>query len=214
MMRRRTLVSRTLVVLAAAVLVPGCVALRRTPEARFFVLNATLGPAAQPPAVGGLVGLQPVRIPEHLARPQLVRWAAPNELRIDEFLRWSEPLDAAVERTLGENLATLLPQTRVLHDPWPAVARLRCRVAVELRLFGAQPDAGVRLAGRFALLAGREERALVQRPFAYSRSAPPPPAARPGPTAEVEAMSELLGELAAEIARAVAALPEPAAGQP
>lgn len=202
MMRRRTLVA-----LVAVVLGPGCVSLRRTPEARFFALNAMPGPAAQPAAVSGLVGLQPVRIPEHLARPQLVRWAAPNELRIDEFLRWSEPLDAAVERTLAENLATLLPQARLLHDPWPAAAPLRCRVSVELRLFGAQPDASVRLDGRFALLAGREELTLVQRPFSFSRSAPPPPAARPGPAAEVEAMSELLGELAAEIAAAVAALP-------
>jgi uncharacterized lipoprotein YmbA len=135
-----------------------------------------------------------------------VRWAGPNELRIDEFLRWSEPLDAGLERTLAEDLGALLPQARVVRSPWPAAAVLRCRVSVDVRLFGPQPDGSVRLEGRFALLPARDERVLVQRPFAYSRSVLATVAADPAPA--VEAMSDLVGDLAKDVAAAVASLPD------
>jgi uncharacterized protein len=213
--RRWTLVAGSLLVPPAFLAASACVSLRRTPEARFFVLRATAELAdAQPAAVAGLVGVLPVRLPEHLLRPQLVRRAEPNELRIDEFLRWSEPLDAGVDRTLVENLGMLLPQARVVRSPWPANARPRCRVATSVRLFGAQPDGSVRLEGRFTLLEGREERAIVQRPFAFSRRPPPATGVATDAGAVVEAMSGLLGDLAADIAAAVATLPEPAADAP
>ena len=93
---------------ALGVVLASCVSLKRTPEARFFVLRSLAEPAATPApplAKHGLVGVLPVRLPGHLERPQLVTWAAPGELRIDEFVRWGEPLDAGLTRTVTENLS-------------------------------------------------------------------------------------------------------------
>jgi uncharacterized lipoprotein YmbA len=188
----------------------GCVSLRRTPEARFFVLRPLAPPSAEAagevPAT--LVGVLPVRMPGYVDRPQLVTWTAPGELRIDEFLRWAEPLDAAATRTVAENLDALLPGSRVLRSPWPATAHPRCRVWVELTLFGLQAGGEVRLEGRWALLPARDPHPLATRPVSLHRG-PFAGAEGQAPDASVgvEAMSALLADLSREIADAVRALP-------
>jgi uncharacterized lipoprotein YmbA len=181
----------------------GCVALKRTPEARFFVLRSLAEPPAAPqaPAAVRLVGLLPTRIPGYIDRPQLVTWTRPGELRIDEFLRWAEPLDTAITRTLAENLDTLLPETHVVRSPFASGVKPRCRVRVDLMQFGPQADGDVRLEGRYILLPAGEEKPLAMKPVSLRRGPIAGSASDPG--VGVEAMSELLGELAREIATAI-----------
>jgi uncharacterized lipoprotein YmbA len=186
-----------------------CVSLKRTPEARFFVLRSLVEPpaSATPERPAGIVGVLPTRLPGHLERPQVVTWKAPGELRVDEFLRWAEPIDAGVTRTLVENLDALLPEYPVLSSPWPASVVPRCRVRVELRVFGPQPNGEVRLEGRFLVLPGKRERPYVLRSTSLRRGPFPNGAAPPDAGVGVEAMSELLADLAREIGAVVRALP-------
>ena len=205
-----------LLVLPGLVLgVAGCV-LKRTPEARFFVLRSLVEPPATPAAdaPASLIGVLPVRMPGYIDRPQLVTWTAPGELRIDEFLRWAEPLDAAITRTVAENLDALLPESHVVRSPWAAKAEPRCRVWLQLDLFGPQAGGEVRLEGRWALLPGREAKPLATKaldlrrdPLAGDGRAPP------DASAGVDAMSALLADLSREIAAAVRALPPEAGGE-
>jgi uncharacterized protein len=195
---------------AAALGVAGCVSLKRTPEARFFALRSVLEPRDGPPAAarpGSLLGLLPVVVPGHLERPQLVTWAGPGELRIDEYLRWAEPLDEGIARTLAEDLDTLLPAHPVIRSPWPAAIVPFCRVRVELRVFGPQEKGEALLEGRWALLPRAGDRSILHRSTSARRALP---AAGPGgdPAASVEAMSALVADLAREIAAAVETLPE------
>jgi uncharacterized lipoprotein YmbA len=78
---------------------------------------------------------------------------------------------------------------------------------VELQRFGPQASTEVVLEGRYALLPADGERPLVARPVSLKRgtigAAPPGQDA----TAGVEAMSELVADLAREIAAAIQALP-------
>ena len=187
----------------------GCVSLKRTPEARFFVLRSLVEPpeAPAPPTPAGLVGVLPVRLPGHLERPQLVTWAGPGELRIDEYLRWAEPIDAGVTRTLAENLDALLPDHPVIRSPWAAAVTPLCRVRVDLRVFGLQESGEVRLEGRWALLSGKGDRPLVHRATSLGRGPLPAGPAGVDAAAGVEAMSALLADLAREIAAAVETLP-------
>jgi hypothetical protein len=206
-MRARAVVPILALTLAAGA---GCVSLKRTPEARFFVLRAVVEPPA-PPTAGArraLVGVMPVRLPGHLDRPQLVTWTAPGELRIDEFLRWAEPLDSGLTRTLAENLAALLPEHFVVRAPWRASAVPRCRVAAELRVFGLQPSGEVRLDGRWALLPAQGALPLARGSASFGRGPLPSGPAGVDPGTEVETMSELVAELAREVAAAVRALPD------
>ena len=202
---------------AALATISGCVSLKRTPEARFFALQPVAeapAPASAAPAEAGVVGVLPVLLPGHLERPQLVRWSGPGEVRIDEFLRWAEPLDTGVLRVLTEDLETLLPAYRVIRAPWPGSTPLRCRVRVELVRFGPQPGGELSLSGRFALLPARSERPLVTRALELRHDAPR--GNDPGLT--VDGMSALLAQMGAQIATAVAALPpdppEPALKEP
>jgi uncharacterized lipoprotein YmbA len=206
-MRVRGLV---LSLVAAAVVASGCVGLRRSPQARFFVLRSVAEPAAAVETSGGLLGVMPVRIPGHLERPQLVTWVAPGELRIDEFLRWGEPLDAGLTRTLSENLQSLLPEHFVVRSPWPSRTAPALRVVTELTIFGLQPGGEVLLEGRWALLPVATERPLVARSTYLRRGPLPTGPSGTDPAAQMEALSELIGDLGREIATAVRTLPDPA----
>ena len=219
MKRRRH--SKAVAALALAGALAACVSLKRTPDARFFALRSTA--EASPTTTGlplgpGLLGVLPVILPAYLERPQVVTWAAPGEVRIDEFLRWAEPLDLAVARVVEESLGTLLPSYRVVRAPWSGSTALRCRVRLELARFGPQPGGEVQLAGRWVLLPSRGEQPYLSRSFDNSRG----PSRGPGaagalpadPNALVEAMSQLLGELSQEIATAVAGLPSAEPAEP
>jgi uncharacterized lipoprotein YmbA len=200
------------VLAAALILGAACVSLKRTPEARFFVLRSVAEPEAPAATAAdarrGFVGVVPVRLPGQLDRPQLVTWTAPGELRIDEFLRWGEPLDQGFTRTLAENLGTLLPDHFVARSPWRASAVPRCRVVTELRVFGLQPNGEVRLDGRWALLPAQGELPLARGTASLSRGPLTGGPAGVDPGVEVDAMSELVGELSREIAAAVRGLPD------
>lgn len=212
-MRVRGLV---LSLVAVALAATGCVGLRRSPSARFFVLRSVAEPVPAPAGepTRGLVGVMPVRIPGHLERPQLVTWVAPGEMRVDEFLRWGEPLDAGLTRTLAENLQALLPEHLVVRFPWLARAAPEFRVATEITTFGLQPSGEVRLQGRWALLPPTAERPLVRRSTELRRGPLSAGASGSDPAAQMDALSELVAELSREIATAARALPDPAKDAP
>ena len=153
------------------------------------------------------MGLLPVTLPGYLERPQLITWVSSGELRVDEYLRWAEPLDAGLSRTLAANLQALLPESRVMRAPWPSRAALGARVRVELQRFGPQVSGEVVLEGRFAVLPADGERPLAVRSVALSRG--PLAAGSSGIDAAlgVEAMSELVADLARDIAAAIRTLP-------
>ena len=159
----------TSAILAALLELAGCADNQPT---RFYTLSAmTDAPGGKPPATRAdlTVGIGPVTLPPYLDRPQLVTWTAPGELKVDEFVRWGEPLDTGVTRTTVENLAALLPQDRVVRAPWPAARALRCRVAIDCAVSTVRR--GSRRAVRLARpLAGTLADALA------GADEPPPPA--------------------------------------
>jgi uncharacterized lipoprotein YmbA len=76
------------------------------------------------------------------------------------------------------------------------------RVRAELVRFGLQPGGEVALSGRFVVLPGQSERPLLSRDVELRRD---PGRANPGRA--VEAMSALVADLAAEMAKAIGTLP-------
>jgi uncharacterized lipoprotein YmbA len=196
---------RSVAALLASGALAGCVSLKRTPEPRFFTLRPVTERPASPAsnAAGvGIVGVLRVSLPGFLERPQLVAWSAPGEVRVDEFLRWAEPLDASVQRVLTDDLETLFASQRVIRSPWARSTNVQCRVRVELVRFGLQPGGEVALSGRFVVLPAESERPFLSRDVKLRRD---PGRADPG--SAVEAMSALVADLAAEIAKAIGMLP-------
>ncbi len=104
---------RFLSVLISLLLCAGCAS---SPSARYFSLEAM-------PVSGGnadgrrLVGIGPVGMARYLKRPQMVTRGANNEMLLDEFSRWAEPLDDVLPRVLTSDLAALLPQISFVQLP-------------------------------------------------------------------------------------------------
>ena len=174
----------------------GCVHLKRTPEARFFVLSSVSqsSPAASSGvAPSGVVGLIPVRLPGHLERPQLVSRVSSGELEVHEFFRWAEPLALGIQRVVAENLSSLLHEHRVVRQPWPATTELTCRVGVEISGFDAHEDGHVALVGRYVVLPARGEIPLEARAFRFERRAAVEGRSTQTPEVTVGTQSELLG---------------------
>ena len=204
----RTRLCATLGLAALVLATVGCVSLKRTPEARFFVLQSTVEPPATAQEPGAIVGVERVLLPGHLDRPQIVTWSGPNEMRTDEFLRWGEPLQEGITRTLTEDLAGLLPDHQLVRRPWSGRTQTRCRVQVALRTFGLQRDGTVRLEGQYRLLPDKGALAYVLRPVSLSEGPLPVPVDEEAPPDPgVEAMNRLLESLSRQIAEAIRALP-------
>ena len=191
----------------------GCVSLKRTPEARFFVLRSVVEPPTAPAAAPrrGLRGRAAgPRCPGTSTARSSSPGRRPSELRIDEFLRWAEPLDDGVDaharrEPRGACCRSYRVAARALAARRPSP---RCRVVTELRVFGLQANGEVRLDGRWALLRTRGERPLAGGSVSLARG---PLASGPNGVdagAGVDAMSDLVAELSRTIADAIRTLPD------
>jgi uncharacterized lipoprotein YmbA len=203
-MRRRSV---QLLALCCILLSWGCVSFKHSPGARFFVLSAVAEPPAaeSAPADPDLVGVMPAALPDHLLRSQMVTWTSDNEVHLEEYTRWAEPLDAGVTRVVRENLAILLPQHRFVAHPWRKSKAVRCRVQVEVHRFGSHPDGTVRLDVAWALLPPDSDEPLHAAPVVLRSE----PVEKSDPDARVEAMSALLAQLCEGIASGIRSLPDP-----
>jgi uncharacterized lipoprotein YmbA len=186
---------RLLLVGALALAGAGC--LGRSPTTRVYTL-APLAPAAPAAAATGpVIGLGPVTLPGYLDRPQIVTRRSADELALGEFDRWAEPLEQAVPRILGEDLAALLGTERLAAHPWARTRGVTHQIAVEVLRFDGPLGGPVTLDARWRVLdpAGRE---LLVR-----RSTLREPAGGGDHAALVAAMSRALGALSRELADAV-----------
>jgi uncharacterized lipoprotein YmbA len=71
---------------------------------RYYLLESRIDESMQTQAEIGLedivVGIRPVGIPAYLDRPQLVTRLDGNELRVEEFSQWAEPLIDSISRVI------------------------------------------------------------------------------------------------------------------
>lgn len=98
------------VVLALLVLT-ACINLGTSTATRFYLLESKAEPVMATKSQSRLSNLSlvigPVTIAAYLDRPQLVFRINGNELHVDEFHQWAEPLKANISRVIRENLSVL-----------------------------------------------------------------------------------------------------------
>ena len=84
-----------------------------SPASRFYTLSPLENPqpaaSASSQAERIIVAVGPVAIPEDMDRPQIVTRTGRNEVMVNEFDRWSGPLEDDISRVLTENLSSSLP---------------------------------------------------------------------------------------------------------
>ena len=116
------------------VLAAGCAS---TPPARLYMLSASSSTAET--ALDVSVSVGPVSIPAAVDRPQIVVTTAANQVRLDDFNRWSSPLQENLSSVIAENLAALLGSSRVTRFPKTSSAGADFRVAIEVTRFESIP---------------------------------------------------------------------------
>ena len=199
--------ARALAVLVATLAVTlalgGC--LKRSKVARTYVLDPTPAQAEGAPAGApvAVVGVERVRVPDWLDRPQVTGRAASGEVLTDEFSRWGEPLPRGVQRVVAENLVLRLPDRRVIAAPFPPRDLVDHRLEITIVEAARQADGAVLVEARWELL-GRDGEVLARRRSAHRAK----PTAL-GAAGAVSGLNEAFAALSREIADVVRSLPAP-----
>jgi uncharacterized lipoprotein YmbA len=188
--------------LAAAAVVAGCANSR---PARFYTLSPVLSaPAGNSDRTGGtgmVLEIGPIEVPAYLERPQIVTRTGANELHVEDFHLWAEPIDRNIARVIAENLSAELATDLV--EPFPAgrSAPVDYRIKIEIVRFDASQTGEVMLVARWRILDGQGETFVPQRRSQFSETVDP--VSYDGIAA---GMSRLLGRLCLELAEAVSNL--------
>jgi uncharacterized lipoprotein YmbA len=155
---------------ALAVVAMGCVAAcGTTTRESFYVLE---GPAVPPPAattatISVFVG--PVIVPEAVDRTPMVIRTSPNQVDVEDFHRWAEPLKSAIPRVIADNLVRELGTARVGFTRAASLAPVDYRVAVEIQRFDSSLAEGAMIDASWTVTATkggapRTGRTVAQEP--------------------------------------------------
>lgn len=182
----------------------------RSGPTSYYQLAPMQGPqlASRPPAGAELaIGIGPIRVQEHLDRPQLVLRTGTTRLHLADRHRWAEPLAANIAWVLRDNLADLLSTERFFLHPWERTTPLTHQVSMEVLRCEGGEDGTAQLEVLWTV-ADREGREM--RPPRRSSYAVPLATADEGGL--VNGLSEALALLSREIAGELSQT-SPAAGR-
>lgn len=127
---RRSMVAA--VTLALAVFA-GCA----TRQADFYTLNPVAPPEVARPATQLAVAIEWVHVPELVDRPQIVVTSGANQVEINEFARWAEPLKSQIPRVVAADLVQELNSARVSASAATVDAATGYRVRIDVQRFDA-----------------------------------------------------------------------------
>jgi len=85
-----------------------------SPTASFYTLTVDMTLTPMTSTMPVHVVVNPVTIPDVVDRPLIVTRMGNNQVVLDEFARWGEPLKGDIARTIAGDLATLLASDRAL----------------------------------------------------------------------------------------------------
>lgn len=178
-----------------------------SPGTRYYLLtpetDRSLGPmkSALPPAA--TVGIGPVSLPAYLDRPQIVTRMTGNQIKVDEFHRWGEPLKDAIQRVIMENLFAGAGDLQVVAYPWKRSMSVDAQVAIEVLRFDADATGKVTLTARWQMIGADGNKLLDAQRVSYTRTTGPDHAQ------VVAAMSDALSAFSSDILGMISAATAP-----
>jgi len=171
----------------------------KSASSKFYVLSP-LPQSALSPAEGITLGVFPVAMPDYLDRPQIVTRVSENELKIDEFSRWAEPLKESFTRALVQNLSSLLDTAKVIKTTGSAGFPMALQVGVEVVQFDGTPGGDVVLIVKWGLFEADGKKLLLAKRSSFREST-----GSATYEALVAAESKAVAALSREIAEAIRA---------
>lgn len=148
---------RLLSLFGMALMLAGCssVLSPKPDPSRFFVLTS-FNQSVQPPVIMPDSGIALVvgrpQYPSYLDRPQMVTREGGNEIRINEFNRWAEPVPQAMTRVLADNLGYLLDTDRIGAFPLMGVFKRDYTIQLLFFNFEGEVDKFVRVRAQWRIV--------------------------------------------------------------
>ncbi|MHB8809226.1 MAG: PqiC family protein [Desulfobulbaceae bacterium] len=193
------LVRNLLLVLTAILLLAGC---GRSAPVSYYQLAPERGEATVGKTPAGMViGIGPVRLQEHLDRPQLITRSGANRLQLADRHRWAEPLAENIAWVLRENLSTLLGTEHLLLHPWERSTPVNAQVTLEILHCEGMDNGTAQLTALWALSDQGGKPLLPPRRSNYQI-----PQATPDQEGLARALSEAMALLSRDIAEELAHL--------
>lgn len=162
-------------------------------------------PVAPASSASALVGVGPVALPDYVDRPQIVVRTGENAVEQATFDQWGGSLDDMVPAVLVDDLATRLPGDHFVAFPQSGDLAFDYRVPVRITRFDVTTAGDAVVSARWQV---RDRTGVVLVRETTARAT----AEGTGYTLRVAALSRALGQLADDIARALAELPRGEAG--
>lgn len=189
-----------LIVAASLVLFTACLNLGTSTSTRFYQLESKPGAIESTGYREDLadtsLGVGPVTIPSYLDRPHLVSRLSGNELRVDEFRQWAEPLKANISRVIEENLSVLTNARHIHSYPKKRSTVVDYQISVDILRFDADTSGSVTLKSVWRIIDPDDKQQLVEKRTTIVQ------ASNSTDTADVvDAMSRALAELSREMVK-------------
>jgi uncharacterized lipoprotein YmbA len=181
--------------LVFALCLSGCAG--KSASSKFYVLSS-LPQSALSATEGTTIGVLPVAMPDYLDRPQIVTRASENEIKIDEFSRWAEPLKESFTRALVQNLSSLLDTAKVIKTTGSTGYPMALQVGVEVVQFDGTLGGDIVLIVKWGLFGEGGKKLLIAKRSSFKE-----PTGAATYEALVAAQSKTVAALSREIAETI-----------
>jgi hypothetical protein len=192
---QRSLTHVVVVLLALVFCFSACAG--KSASSKFYVLSP-LPQGALSAAEGTTIGVFPVAMPDYLDRPQVVTRVSENEIKLDEFSRWAEPLKDSFTRALVQNLSTLLNTAKIIKTTESTGFPMALQVGVEVVQFDGSLGGDVVLIVKWGLFGESGKKLLLAKRSSFKE-----PTGAATYEALVAAQSRAVAALSQEIAEAI-----------
>jgi uncharacterized lipoprotein YmbA len=158
---------------AVMLILYGCVG-GKTKPANIYILRALPESEGATTLAGGtsiLIG--PVSMSAYLDRTHLVTAASNNQLKIDEFNRWAEPLKDIFIRVIGENLSNMLDSARIYIYPHRRAVRADYQIEIIVTRFDTDVDGQAWLTAYWSIIGKDGKKELLRKRTVIKESAEP-----------------------------------------
>lgn len=140
---------------------------------KFYVLNSLYSIEKMEKTVANMpditIGVGPVELPKYINRPHIVTRAVQNEIQIEEFERWAEPIDSNFFRVLADNLSILLQTDNIVSFPAKRSTKVDYQVAVTVTRFDGVVGEKTLLRARWSIYSQNGEKKLISKHSEYNR---------------------------------------------
>ncbi|MDP1681757.1 MAG: PqiC family protein [Burkholderiales bacterium] len=129
-------ITRTFLAFMSTLLLLGC---GTSPKTHYYTLNTPPIPDTRSAAMGPIILIGPVTLPDLVDRPQLVLRSGENQVEISDTHRWAQSLKSEVARALAANLALEADAPRVYLLGQTLSEEADIRIALDILRFESAP---------------------------------------------------------------------------